>query len=104
MSKKFLCSTLAMAVVLALGTAVFAQQTVVTTKKTTAVQNPDGTWTVTQYPVGKEVLVDLAPGTMISGAKGKAHIMRSASGTKVMLDLNNITGDTSTVYAYAIDP
>jgi hypothetical protein len=102
MSKKFLCSTLALAVVLAFGTAAFAQ--VVTTKKTTAVQNPDGTWTVIEYPVGKEVMVNLAPGTTIAGAKGMAKIMRSADGTKVWLDVNGITGDTSNIYAYAIDP
>jgi len=102
MSKKFLCSTLALAVVLALGTAAFAQ--VVTTKKTTVVQNSDGTWTVIEYPVNKEVIVTLAPGTMIQGAKGMARVMRSADGTKVWLDVNGITGDTSNIYAYAVDP
>lgn len=77
---------------------------VVTTTKTTAVQNPDGSWTVVEYPVGKEVIVNLAPGTTLKGAKGMAHIMRSADGTKVMLDVNGLTGDVSNVYAYAIDP
>jgi hypothetical protein len=103
MSKKFLCSTLALAVVLAFGTAAFAQ-VVTTTKKTTVVQNQDGTWTVIEYPVGKEVMINLAPGTTIAGAKGTARVMRSADGTKVWLDVNGITGDTSNIYAYAIDP
>jgi hypothetical protein len=103
MSKKFLCSTLALVAVLAFGSAAFAQ-VVTTTKKTTAVQNPDGTWTVIQYPVGKEVRINLAPGTTIAGAKGTARVMRSADGTKVWVDVNGLTGDTSNVYAYAIDP
>jgi hypothetical protein len=81
-----------------------AAQTTVTTTRTQAVQNPDGSWTVVEYPVDKEVMVTLAPGTTITGAKGMAHIMRSANGTKVMLDLNGITGDMTNVYAYAIDP
>jgi hypothetical protein len=81
-----------------------AAQTTVTTTKTQAVQNPDGSWTVVEYPVDKEVIVNLAPGTTISGAKGMAHILRTANGTKVMLDLNGITGDMTNVYAYAVDP
>lgn len=88
----------------AFGTAAIAQQTVVTTKKTTAVQNPDGTWTVIEYPVGKEVVVNLAPGTTISGARGTARVMRSADGTRVWLDVSGINPDTSNLYAYAIDP
>ena len=103
MSKKFLCSTLALVAVLAFGSAAFAQ-VVTTTKKTTAVQNPDGTWTVVQYPVGKEVMINLAPGTTIAGAKGMAHVIRSADGTRVAFDLSGITGDTSNIYAYAVDP
>lgn len=99
MKKFFLLLSL---VALTAAGSVFAQ--VVTTKKTTAVQNPDGSWTVIEYPVGKEVLVNLAPGTTLVGAKGMAHILRSADGTKVMLDVNGLTGDVTGVYAYAIDP
>ena len=99
--KKFFLSASLFALIAAMSV---AAQTTVTTTKTTAVQNPDGSWTVIEYPVDKEVMVNLAPGTTISGAKGMAHIHRTAAGTKVMLDLNGITGDMTNVYAYAIDP
>jgi hypothetical protein len=99
--KKFFLSASLFALI---AVASVAAQTTVTTTRTQAVQNPDGSWTVVEYPVDKEVMVTLAPGTTIAGAKGMAHIMRSANGTKVMLDLNGITGDTTNVYAYAIDP
>lgn len=99
--KKFFLSASLFALVAA---ASVAAQTTVTTTRTQAVQNPDGSWSVIEFPVDKEVVVNLAPGTTISGAKGMAHILRSANGTRVMLDLNGVTGDMSNVYAYAIDP
>ena len=101
MKKSILCSTMLLGLVLTLGTAVFAQDTTVTKK--TVVQNSDGSWTVIEYPVGKEVVINLAPGATIKSAKGMAHIIRSADGTKVMLDLNGVTGANS-FYAYAVDP
>ncbi|MEP7212566.1 MAG: hypothetical protein ABI791_05805 [Acidobacteriota bacterium] len=105
MSKKLL--TLSIGAVLsvsAVGVA-YGQQTVTTTtKKTEVVQNADGTYSVIEYPVGKEVVVNLAPGTTVVGSKGMAHIMRSADGTRVALDLSGVKGDTSSIYAYAVDP
>jgi ABC-type Fe3+-hydroxamate transport system substrate-binding protein len=50
-----------------------AQETQTTTTKTTTVtesrQNPDGSYTVVEYPVGKEVVVDLTPSATLPGAK-----------------------------------
>ena len=63
------------------------QTTTVTTQTTQAVQNPDGTWTVVQYPADKEVVVDFAPSQTFSTAKGSARILRAADGTKIALDL-----------------
>ncbi|MFN2411531.1 MAG: hypothetical protein ABR535_00535 [Pyrinomonadaceae bacterium] len=84
----------------------FAQQTTTTTTTTKKemVKNADGSWTVIEYPVGKEVTVNLSPATTIPGAKGNARILRSADGTKVWLDMTGVTGDMSTYYAYAVDP
>lgn len=79
---------------------VFAQETV---KKTEVIQNADGTYTVIEYPVGKEVIVNLTPNATLAGAKGVAHVVRTADGTKVVLDLTSIPGDTSSYYAYAVD-
>jgi len=84
-----------------MGIAVAAQNTV---KKTEVIQNPDGTYTVIEYPVGKEVIVNLTPAGTLTGATGVAHVVRTTDGTKVVLDLTSVPGDTSSYYAYAVDP
>jgi len=68
------------------------------------VQNADGTYTVIEYPVGKEVTVNLTPVTTVTGSTGIAHIMRAADGTKVMVDLTGVPASTTSMYAYAVDP
>jgi hypothetical protein len=85
--------------VIAAATAAVAQDT-----KTAVVQNPDGSYTVIEYPVGKEVIVNLTPGTTVAGAKGVARVMRSADGTTVHLDLSGVPATTTSYYAYAVDP
>ena len=94
---------------LALALAVSAVAQVPTTTTTTVtkrdvVTNPDGSYTVIEYPVGKEVTVNLTPGSNLAGAKGMARVMRSADGTTVHVDLNGVSGDTSSVYVYSVDP
>src|SRR5215204_4287248 len=68
------------------------------------VKNADGTYTVIEYPVGKEVTVSLLPSTTVTGAKGVARVLRAADGTKVWLDVSGVPADTTTYYAYAVDP
>jgi hypothetical protein len=75
----------------------------VVTKKEVVV-NPDGSYTVIEYPVGREITVNLVPGTMIAGGKGIARVMRSADGTKVFFDISGVPAGTNTFYAYAVDP
>ena len=87
-----------------------AQDTVIksTTTKTTVqtdvVQNADGSYSVIEYPVGKEVVVDLSPMTTMSGAKGFARVMRMDNETTVNFDLSEIGDSNSSFYAYAVDP
>ena len=83
-----------------LSTAALAQ---VVTKKEVVV-NPDGSYSVIEYPVGREVTVNLIPGSMISNGKGVARVVRSADGTKVYFDVTGVPADTSSFYAYAVDP
>ena len=80
-------------------------QTTTTTTTTTkqVVQNPDGTYTVIEYPVGKEITVDLMPMNM-QGAKGMARVMRAGDGTTVAVDLSGLPADASSYYVYAVDP
>jgi hypothetical protein len=77
--------------------------TTTTTTKSEVVQNPDGTYSVIEYPVDKEVTVQLTPYNL-QGASGTARVMRSVGGTKIYMDLSGVPSDTKSYYAYAIDP
>ncbi|MGB9180421.1 MAG: anti-sigma factor [Pyrinomonadaceae bacterium] len=105
MSKRILC--ILGAVILSLSAASFAlaQDTTTTTQTTVTktVQNPDGTYTIIQYPVGKEVIVDLTPVTTLSGAKGIAHVMRNGNVSTINLDLSGLTGDATSYNLYTVD-
>lgn len=104
MSTKFTKILLISAILSLFSVATFGQETVTVTKKTEVVKNPDGTYTVIEYPVDKEVTVNLLPSATIGGAKGVARVMRSADGTKVWLDVTGAPADAKTYYAYAVDP
>jgi hypothetical protein len=106
MSRWFRNTLLATAAVGALGTVSIAQTTTTTTTTTQkqVVTNPDGSYSVIEYPVNKDVTVNLLPSSGITGVRGMAHVRRSANGTHVMFDLNGAPADWSNVYAYAIDP
>lgn len=79
-------------------------RTTTTVTKTAVTQNPDGTYSVIEYPVGKEVSVDLTPGMNMSSARGMARVMRMGNETTVNLDLSGLPADASNYYVYAVDP
>ena len=66
--------------------------------------NSDGSYSVIEYPVGKEVTVNLMPSASLHGGKGTARVMRTTDGTKVWFDVNGLPTTTSSYYAYAVDP
>lgn len=79
--------------------------TTVTTTPTTVtktVQHPDGTFTVIEYPVGKEVQVTLNP-IGITNAKGIATILRDDAATRIKLNLSDVPADLTTLNLYAVD-
>jgi len=98
MSKQGLSVLGAVILTLALAAVALAQTTTVT--KT--VQNPDGTYTIIEYPAKKEVTLALTP-VNITGAKGVATILRDDDGTRIKLNLTNVPADTSALTLYAID-
>src|SRR6266436_4205866 len=63
-----------------------------TVTKVQSVQNPDGTYTIVEYPVGKETVVTLNP-VGLSGATGRATILRDPSGTTIKLNLTSLPPD-----------
>lgn len=91
----------ALMVAFSLTLAANAQVTQVTEKK--IVTNADGSYSVIEYPVGKEVVVNLIPTTGVSST-GTAKVVRTATGTKVFFDLAGAPADWKNVYAYTVDP
>jgi hypothetical protein len=81
-----------------------AQTTTTTTvTKVQAVQNPDGTYTIVEYPVGKETVVTLNP-VGIAGATGTATILRDANGATIKVNLTKLPADMNGLNLYAVDP
>jgi len=93
---KILSCVLASVLALGLASTALAQNTVVT-------KNSDGTYTVVEYPMGREITVNLLPAGTFTG-KGIARVVRSANGTKVVFDVNGLPATTTSYYAYAVDP
>jgi hypothetical protein len=101
MSKHVTSGLAAVILTLTLSALAFAQTTTTTTQKT-VVQNPDGTYTVIEYPVKKEITLNLTP-VAIQGAKGVATILRDDDGTRIKLNLTNVPADVTAMTLYAVD-
>src|SRR5215213_10962174 len=100
MSKHVLSVLGAAILTLAISAIALAQTTTTTVTKT--VQNPDGTYTVIEYPAKKEITLTLNP-VNIQGAKGVATILRDDDGTRVKLNLTNVPTDVTALNLYAVD-
>jgi hypothetical protein len=85
---------------------VLAQNTRTTTTTTVqkTVQNADGSWSVVEYPAGKQVTVDLMPTALVPGATGRATVIRDGDNTKIKLDVSGMNADVSNLNLYAVDP
>jgi hypothetical protein len=100
MSKNLL--GVAVAAIVGLASAGLGLGQTTTTTVTKTVQNPDGTYTVIEYPAKKEVNIPLNP-VGITGAKGVATILRDDDGTRIKLNLTNVPADVSALTLYAVD-
>jgi hypothetical protein len=98
---KLISSYFALALCLGLAVSAFGQDPIITKKE--VVTNPDGSYTVIEYPVGREVTVNLLPSATITGGKGTARVMRTANGTQIVFNVGGLPA-TGRYYAYAIDP
>lgn len=101
MSKHVLSVLGAVMLTLAIASIALAQTTTQTTV-TKTVQNPDGTYTIVEYPVKKEIKITLNP-VNVTGAQGVATILRDDDGTRIKLNLANVPADMTTLNLYAID-
>ncbi len=75
-------------------------QTPTTVTKT--VQNPDGSYTIIEYPLQKETTVTLNPVTL-TNAKGVATILRDDNGTRVVVNMTGVPADVKGINLYAVD-
>jgi len=82
---------------------VFGSASLALAQNTVVTKNSDGTYTVVEYPVGRDVDVNLRPWGKFSG-RGRAHVVRSADGTKVVFNVRGVPADATSYYAYAVDP
>ena len=104
MSRRFslLAAALLIFSMVALVSAQTQQTQTTTTTVTKTVQNADGTYSVIEYPVGKEVKITLTPVT-VPGANGIATILRDDEGTKIKLNVTGLPSDLSALNLYAVD-
>jgi len=77
-------------------------RTQTTTTVTKTVQNPDGSYTVVEYPLKKETVVTLNP-VALTNSKAVATILRDDNGTRVVLDVTGVPADVSAMNVYAVD-
>lgn len=101
MSKHVVSAVLA--VVLGLAAAAIGVSQTTTTKVTKTIQNPDGTYTIIEYPAKKEVTVQLNPVVTASPAKGVATILRDDDGTRIKVRLTSLPADVTALTMYAVD-
>jgi hypothetical protein len=99
MRKKLIIALAVVTLVLSAAAIAFGQTTTVT--KT--VQNPDGSYSIIEYPVGREVAVTLNP-ISIPGASGTMTVLRDSSGTTIKVNLRGLPPDVTSLNVYAIDP
>ena len=99
MSKHVLSVLGAAMLTLAIAAIALAQTT--TTTVTQTVQNPDGTYTIIEYPAKKEVRINLTPVNTV--AKGVATILRDDDGTRIKLNLTEVPADLTAMTLYAVD-
>jgi len=101
MKKKLIAVLGAAMLLLSLAAVSVSQAQTVT--KVQAVQNPDGTYTIVEYPVGKTTVVTLNPVGLI-GATGTATILRDPNLTTIKLNLTSLPADITAMNVYAVDP
>ncbi len=90
-------------IISALAAVAVSQVQTTTVTKVQTVQNPDGTYTIVEYPVGKETAVILNP-IGINGATARGTIIRDDTGTTIKLNLASLPADLAGLNIYAVDP
>jgi hypothetical protein len=81
---------------------VTSSTTTTTTTVSKTVQNPDESYSVIEYPAGKQVVINLSPA--LSGASGTAAVIRQGTVSTINLNLAGLPADAGDLNVYAVDP
>jgi len=90
-----------MALLLALTCSAFAQDT--TTQQPASTQSGGEAWSVVQFPVGQEVVVELQPTTASSAPAPRVKVMHTPDGTVIAVDPASFAGTSGDLNLYAVD-
>lgn len=60
-------------------------------------------WTVIEYPMGQEVVVDLVPWKLATDAKGSVRVTRGSDEVALRLELSGVADDIPGYHLYAVD-
>ena len=102
MSKRILAFTLGAALVCAFQGSIFASNNSLpstTPAGITVAQGQTSAWTVIEYPMDKEVVVDLLPTSSAPDAKGAAKVTRGNDETSIQVEVSGLSGDAYNLYA-----
>ena len=66
-------------------------------------QDQKSAWTVIEYPLDRQVVVDLTPTEAMPEAKGTAKVTRDGEKTTIQVEISGLTGDTTSYTLYAVD-
>lgn len=60
-------------------------------------------WTVIEYPLDREVIVELTPTDAMPEAKGTAKVTRGSEQTAIQVEISGLTGEKTSYILYAVD-
>src|SRR5436853_7389945 len=72
-------------------------------RRVTTIQKPDGTYTIVEYPIGRETVVTLSP-IGLAAARGRSTILRDPSGTAIRRSLTSLPRSLTALNVYAGGP
>ena len=95
--------SLALSLALAVSTQAQDKKTTTATQAT-AIQNPDGSWTVVAYPADRQVEVELTPVTATNAAAPHLKVRHMTDGTEITVDPQDFAGTNEKLNLYVVDP
>jgi hypothetical protein len=94
-----------LALLLALAVSTQGQETKPTPAvQATAIQNPDGSWTVVAYPADRQVEVELTPAAATNAPAPRLKVRHTKDGSEITVDPRDFAGAVEKLNLYVVDP